>query len=114
MGGFNPRYSRAIEYWGVNDLEFITTNYFYGKVGLQYNIINKIYLIGLFNYIDTEFPMSWIYKDMDQSLLGGKERRYGFGAGIAVETFIGPISISVAKDQYRNYLVSNLSIGFYF
>jgi len=114
IGGFNPRYSLAQEYWGVNDLEFISSNYSYGKLGLQYNFIGKWYLSGLINYIDSEYPMSWLYPEFEQMPFGGKDRRWGGGFSLGLETVLGPISLSIAKDEYRDEFTSNLAMGFYF
>jgi len=114
IGGFNPRYSLAQEYWGVNDLEFISSNYSYGKLGLQYNFIGKWYLSGLINYIDSEYPMSLLYPEYDQMPFGGKDRRWGGGFSLGLETVLGPISVSIARDEYRDEFTSNLAMGFYF
>jgi len=112
VGGFFPRYHRAYNYWGANQNEFKATNFFYAAIGLQYEVFRNVFLRGIVNYIDAEYPMKWIYNDIDASELGDRYRRFGFGFLAGYKSPLGPMAISIAKDHYRNSWKTSLIIGY--
>ena len=114
VGGFNPQFLFAIEYWGAGQYEFPANNYFYSKLGLQWEMFPKIFLTGIANYSDSEYPMKWISSDIETIPLGNKDRRFGYGASLGYNSLFGPVIVSVAKDVFNDDYKTNLSIGFWF
>ncbi|MDH4294980.1 MAG: patatin-like phospholipase family protein [Cyclobacteriaceae bacterium] len=112
IGGFTPGVINANEYLGVGTREFGLANYFYAKLGLQYKVRNNLYLQGIFNYLDAEHPVTWIYPNADVGKLGDRYSRFGYGGAVGFSSPIGPISFSFAKDHYRERWRASLMIGF--
>lgn len=114
IGGFIPGLINSNEYLGVGIKEFGAANYFYGKLGLQYEVKRNFFVQALFNYLDTEYPVTWIYPDAQIEILGDRYRRFGYGATIGYKSVIGPIEIGIAKDHYRKGWRAALAIGFFY
>ncbi len=114
IGGFTPDLINANEYWGVGTKEFGLANYFYGRVGFQYEVFRNVFLQAQINYLDSEGPVTWLYPDADTGRLGDRNRRYGYGGLIGLQSPIGPIAFAFAKDHYRPNWQTSLIIGFYY
>jgi hypothetical protein len=114
VGGFSPGLVNSNEYYGVGIKEFGLANYFYGRIGVQYALLNKLFLQGHFNYLDTEYPVTWLYPDADIAKLGDRYRRFGYGAMVGLKSPIGPIAFAVAKDHYRKGWKTSLIIGYHY
>ncbi len=114
VGGFNPRYIHANRFWGVNDKEFTVTSYSYFQLMYQYEPFKDIYLQGLVNYIDGEFPMEFLLKDYESNTFGDLTRRFGFGFSAGYNSKLGPIMVALAKDIDRKNWKTYLNIGFWF
>ena len=112
IGGFLPGQYNSTEYYGAGLKEFITANYFYGRLGLQYNPVGNLFIQVQGNYLDAEYPMKWFYQDAEFTKLGDRNRRFGYGGMLALKTPVGPIAIALAKDHYRSGWYSSLIIGF--
>ena len=113
VGGFIPGLINSNEYYGVGQKEFALGNYFYGRVGIQYEVFKKIYLQANFNYLDTEFPVTWLYPGAEISKLGDRYRRFGYGGFIGLKSPVGPVAFAFAKDHYRKGWKTSLIIGFF-
>ncbi len=114
VGGFSPSYVNSNEYYGVGIKEFGLGNYFYGRLGVQWEVFHNIYLQGHLNYLDTEYPVTWVYPEADIAMLGDRYRRFGYAAFLGMKTPIGPVSVAIAKDHYRKGWKSSLIIGFHY
>ncbi len=112
VGGFTPAGINSNEYLGGGPKEFGLANYFYAKFGLQYKVKNNLYLQGIFNYLDAEHPVTWIYPGADVGKLGDRYNRFGYGGSIGFSSPVGPISFAFAKDHYRQRWRASLMIGF--
>lgn len=114
IGGFRPRNKNVTEYWGVQDKRFVAPNYFYSKLTLQWEVFNNLYLSGVANYIDVQYPMEFFYDITVDDYLGGERRRFGYGLSLGYDSFLGPISFSVARDSRNSENQFNLNVGFWF
>ncbi len=114
IGGFNPRFRNVMEYWGGSDKEYVAPNYFYTKLSLQYEPIKNLFVSGIINYIDVQYPMEWIYPINVDNYLGGEKRRLGYGLLAGYNSPLGPISFSMAWDSQLSKTHTNINIGFWF
>ncbi len=114
VGGFSPSLVNSNEYYGVGIKEFGIANYFYGRFGFQWEVLNKVYFQGHFNYLDTKNPVTWVYPDADVSKLGDRYNRFGYGAMIGLKSPVGPIAFAFAKDHYRKGWKTSLIIGYHY
>ena len=114
VGGFIPNQLNANEYMGAGPKEFLLANYFYGKIGLQYQLRKNVFAQGFFNYLDTEHPVNWIYPDADIGKAGDRYNRFAFGGSIGFNSPAGPLAFTFAKDHYRSDWRASLIIGFYY
>ncbi len=114
IGGFTPDLVNATEYYGAASKEYALANYFYGRVGAQYEIFRNIFMQANVNVVTTEFPVTFLYPNADTGTMDGMSTRFGYGASIGMKSMIGPISFAVAKDHYRSGIKASLIIGFHY
>ena len=114
VGGFTPGPVNSNEYWGVGINEYALASYFHGRFGLQYELKRNVFLQAMINYLDTEYPVSWIYPDADIGLVGDKKRTFSFGGLVGIQSPVGPLSVAFAKDHNRSGWKGSLILGFYF
>jgi outer membrane translocation and assembly module TamA len=58
--------------------------------------------------------MELLYDITVDNYLGGEKRRFGYGLSVGYNSFLGPISFSVARDTRSSENQMNLNIGFWF
>lgn len=114
IGGFNPRFKNVSEYWGANDKEYVAPNYFYTKLVLQYEPASNLFVSGIFNYLDVQYPMEILYPITVNDYLGGERRRFGYGMSLGYNSPLGPISFSMAWDTKSSKAHTNINVGFWF
>ncbi len=114
VGGFNPRFIYAFEYWGANQYEFPLNTVFYSKVGLQWELAPKFFLTWIANYANVEYPMKWVWSGLEPITMNGESQRFGYVASIGYNSQLGPFALSVARDIYSDSFLTNLSMGFWF
>ena len=112
VGGFIPDLVNASEYYGSGTKQYGLANYFYYRIGGQYEIIRNLFFQAHFNYLSTEYPIKWIYSDADIGKLGNRTSRYGFAGSLGFKSPLGPVSVAVAKDVYDKGMQASLMIGF--
>ena len=114
IGGFNPTGMNVNPFWGADVKRFTNTNYLYTGLELRWNFLSKLYISGLINYLDSEYPMKWVYSDLTPQDFGAYPRRLGLGALLSLNSPLGPISLGISKDQYLDDVHGFINIGFYF
>jgi NTE family protein len=114
IGGFFPRKINFSPYFGGNQREFVAANFFYTAGQVQYEVVRNLFLKGIINYLDSEYPMKWVYNDLDASILGDRYRRFGYGFAAGFNSILGPINLAFAKDSHRSGWQTFFSIGFIF
>ncbi len=114
VGGFIPGPVNSHEYWGMGINEQLLANYFFGKLGLQWEVKRNLFVQGVFNYLDTEYPVKWVYPDADIGSIGSKNRTFSLGALIGYNSPVGPLAVAVAKDHNKSSWKGSLILGFYF
>ena len=114
VGGFTPGLVNSNEYYGAGQKEFGLANYLYGRLGVQYELKHNLFLQAHINYLDTKYPVTWIYPDADIAKLYGRYNRFGYGAMIGMKSPIGPIAFAIAKDHYRKGWKTSLVIGYHY
>jgi NTE family protein len=114
VGGFTPDLVNANEYYGAGKKEYYLANYFYGRLGAQYEIHRNIFLQAFFNLVTTDFPVTFLNPDVEMGNMWGETTRYGYAAMIGMKSAIGPIKLAVAKDHFRKGLRASLIIGFHY
>ncbi|SHF54314.1 NTE family protein [Mariniphaga anaerophila] len=112
VGGFTPDLVNATEYPGSGIKEFVLANYFYGRMGAQYEPMRNLFLQLHVNYLSTKFPISWIYPNAESAQLGLWNDRYSISGRIGFKSPLGPISLAVAKDNHAQKLKASLVLGF--
>lgn len=112
IGGFLPRGNNVQQFWGADSKIFSATNFFYASTQIQWNPKHNIYFNAGVNYLDLQFPASWVNNDITLDTEEHK-RRFGFMATASYQSIIGPITLGAAKDQYLDGVVGFLNIGFY-
>ncbi len=114
IGGFFPRRYNFSPYLGGNQREYLAANFFYTAAQVQYEVFRNLFLRGIVNYLDSEYPMKWVYTDLDPSILGDRYRRFGYGFAAGFNSILGPINLAFAKDSHRKGWQTFFSLGFIF
>jgi NTE family protein len=114
IGGFSPRNKNVSEYWGAEDKKYVSPNYFYSKLTLQWEVFDDFFFSGIGNYIDVQYPMELLYDITVDNYLDGEKRRIGYGFSIGYNSFLGPVAFSMARDSKSSDNQFNLNIGFWF
>lgn len=114
IGGFFPRGLNSLQYHGGNQREFQASNFFYAGCRIQYEVVRNLFLMGKVNYLDSEYPMKWVFRNIDPSILGDRYRRLGYSLSAGYSSPLGPINLAISKDHNRQGWQSFISIGFIF
>jgi NTE family protein len=114
IGGFSPDIVNANEFYGAGIKEYYLANYFYARLGAQYEMFRNVYLQAHFNVLSTEFPVTFLNTEVVMGNMWGESTRFGYAAIFGMKSAIGPIKLAVAKDHFRKGLKASLIIGFHF
>ncbi len=114
IGGFRHPYGNSVQFLGAYQREYYSQSPFYIAGGIQYEPFKKVFITGLFNYVDVEYPAKWFRPDFDFEDLDGLNRRYGYSFMVAYNSFVGPVSLAMARDLNRNLWLWNFNVGYYF
>lgn len=112
VGGFTPDLVHATEYYGAGSKEFRAGNYFYYRIGGQFEPRRNLFLQADLNFLSTEYPIKWIYPDADIGKLGMRKSRFAYAAKVGLRTPLGPVSFGVAKDHFKKELAASFMVGF--
>ncbi len=113
IGGFRRPYGNGVEYLGGYQREYYSQNVTYLAGGLQYEPFKKVFITGMFNYVDVQYPAKWFGRDEFESM-DGLYRRYGYSFSVGYNSFVGPVSLAMARDLDRSLWLWNFNIGYYF
>lgn len=114
IGGFVPSLVNSMEYMGVGPKEYQLSSYIFGRIGLQFEILNNLFLQGHLSYIDSEYPSRWLNPSRTPDKLINYYRRYSYALTLGYNSIIGPIQLGIAKDNYRKDYHASLIIGFFY
>ena len=114
IGGISPILFSSTPFWGATRNEININQFAILSVGIQWNIMGNLYFKGKVNYLDTEYPMTWLINSLDAAEfeLYGKTHTnmFGFGGELAYNSPFGPIRLTVHQNQYSNTM--NLFVAF--
>lgn len=115
-GGFRPRVSNAVPFYGAINYDYSLASYFMTKLDVQYEPFDNIFLTAGVNFVSVQYPMDWLGLDYEgiSDLAGDTNYRLGLGGSVGYLSVIGPISVSLGWDTQFRDLIGNLNIGFYF
>lgn len=106
IGGFIPNLPNSQEYYGAKPKEFMAASYLYGRIGLQYQILSKLFAGLQYNFLSAN--------SKDEPAFSGKNFRHAFAASLGYSSPVGPFRVFLAKDPDRNSWEASLSVGFYY
>ena len=119
IGGIAPILNSASPFWGLRSSQIITTRFAAAAVGFQWNFYSSLYLKGKVDYLNTKYPMDWIYPMSNSSNntfsiedKHGLTSMFGFGAELAYNSAFGPVRLVLHQNQYSNQLDVFVGIGF--
>ncbi len=116
-GGYRPRLKNSIPFWGADQLLFLTDHIFYNEILFQYQPVKDIYLELASQYMNSLYPMKWIYGDADEGVFEFIDDTYsiwGYGARLSYMSIIGPVTVGMASHTETSSWNPFFSIGFYF
>jgi hypothetical protein len=116
VGGITPILYSSNPFWGADRDEIIIRQFIGFSAGFQWNFVSDLYLKGKINYLNTEYPMAWMFPNQKITSfeLYGKTHTgiFGFGGEIAYNSPIGPVRLILHQNQYSNDLNVFVAVGF--
>jgi NTE family protein len=113
IGGNRPIGWFVYDYAATPSKRFSVLNFSAINVGLQLETIKNLFLSAKVDYLESEYPMKWIDKDIFTENIGAYPRRFGFSAKLSYSSIIGPVEIGIGKDQYLNGVHGFFGFGYY-
>lgn len=113
IGGTRPVGWLVHAYEATPGKRFSVLNYSAITVGLQLETINNLFLSARVDYLESEYPMQWIDKDIYTANIGAYPRRMGFSGKISYSSIVGPIEVGIGKDQYLKGVHGFFGFGYY-
>lgn len=116
-GGYRPLLKNSLPFWGADQLAFLTDHIFYNEILLQYQPVKDVYLEVTSQYMNSLYPMKWIYGDIDEGVNEFTENVtsiWGYGAKLSYMSILGPVSVGIASHTETTSWNPFFSIGFYF
>lgn len=110
LGGLrNNPLRKKYSFVGLPFSSIYTNNFMIGKLGLQYSFSSNLHLnfdynIGTYNY-QSEFDKNEKIWDM---------KKQGYGVGLGINTFFGPMDFSISNNVLDNNLLFQVYIGYIF
>jgi len=102
---------KNISFYGLAPMSVYTDKYYMGQIGVQYKLTDSIYLLGKYNVLS--YNSKDIKYQEDRKL--GNNLVHGYGVGVGVSTFVGPISLFVSNNKNKkNSMLFEARIGYFF
>ncbi len=113
IGGERPVGVVVYNYEATSAKRFDILNVATASAALQWEFYKNIYFTAKTDYLESQYPMKWIDKDMLIEDIGAYPRRLGFSGKLSYNSMIGPISLGVGKDQYLKGVHVFFGFGYY-
>ncbi len=113
VGGERPVASVVYSYEATPAKRFDVLNMATASIAFQWEFYKDLYFNAKVDYLESQYPMKWIDKDMLIENIGAYPRRLGFSGKLSYNSMIGPISLGVGKDQYLNGVNVFFGFGYY-
>jgi NTE family protein len=116
-GGYRPLLRNSLPFWGADQLSFLTDHLFYNEILFQYEVVDNIFLEGASQYMNSEYPMKWFYKGIEDdvtNLTGNSHSLWGYGFKASYMSIAGPITFGIASHNKTSKWNPFFGIGFYF
>jgi NTE family protein len=113
IGGDRPIGAYVQNYQATPGKRFRALNYSALGIGLQYEMINDLFITAKVDYLESEYPMKWIDQGIFTENIGAFPRRMGFSGKISYDSMVGPIEFGLGKDQYLTGINGFFSFGYY-
>ncbi|MGF6906964.1 patatin-like phospholipase family protein [Fusobacterium sp. PH5-44] len=102
---------KNVSFFGLPPMGIYTDKYYIGHVGVQYKLTDSIYLLGKYNLL--------AYESNDVKYQKNRKLNdhyvHGYGVGVGVSTFAGPISFFVSNNKNKkNSVLFEARIGYFF
>lgn len=102
---------KNISFFGLPPMGVYTDKYYMGHVGVQYKLTDSIHLLGKYNLLAYESHDIKYQKDrkLNDNFI------HGYGVGLGVSTFAGPISFFISNNKNKkNSVLFEARIGYFF
>jgi NTE family protein len=113
IGGDRPVGVFVQQYEATPGKRFNVLNYSALSAGLQYEMIKDVFLTAKVDYLESEYPMKWLSREIYTENIGAYARRMGFNAKLSYYSIVGPIELGIGKDQYLEGVNGFFSFGYY-
>jgi hypothetical protein len=111
IGGIETRYkANYVKAVGLQSGEYSASNIAVASMDLRYNFYRKLYFVPSISYCTSSPKPLSIFKDV----LNVHDSFVGYGASLMVDSFLGPVTLSVFKGKDIGSWRSYFSFGYKF
>ncbi len=97
-------------FYGYRPHQKIADKFMIGNLGLQYEVFSNVYWKGNWNIMAYHSPID----DLEQSEEKWRKYIHGFASSLLYESPLGPIELSISRNNQEKKLLATFSIGYYF
>ncbi len=113
IGGERPVGAIVYNYEATPAKRFDILNVATASIAFQWEFYKNIYFTAKTDYLESQYPMKWIDRNMLIENIGAYPRRLGFSGKLSYDSMIGPISLGIGKDQYLKGVHGFFGFGYY-
>jgi NTE family protein len=120
VGGVNPDIDYQLSFWGMPENSRMEANGWVYRIGLRYNLFNKVYLTSKLNcgFFAEDLLNIFLSPEDDygkySSIFNYENYAIGGGLELSYQSVIGPISVSVTRSSESYAFWWHLLIGYSF
>lgn len=97
-------------FYGYRPHQKIVDKFMIGDIGLQYEILSNLYWTGNWNLMAYHSPIH----DFETSQKKWRKYIHGFASSFLYESPLGPIELSISRNNQEKEFLTTFSIGYYF
>ena len=114
IGGFYINHPSTTPFWGADFYQFQNLSFAIVRLGLQFEPVNNLFILGGVNYADSKYPMYWLDRDHIQDRFNGRNNIWGGGVQLIYNSTFGPVGVALGKLQGTSSWQLGINLGFWY
>lgn len=97
-------------FYGYRPHQKFVDKFMIGGLGIQYEVLNNVYWTGNWNLMAYHSPID----DFEEFSKKWRKYIHGFASSLLYESPLGPIELSISRNNQEKEFLTTFSIGYYF
>lgn len=111
IGGLqNNMELNEFSFYGYRPHQKIVDKFMIGNLGIQYEVLNNVYWTGNWNVMAYHSPID----ELEKSQKKWRKYIHGFASSLLYESPLGPVELSISRNNQEKEFLTTFSIGHYF